>query len=88
MGTKRSVLTDEHGLPLSVVLDGANRHDIKLLEETLDGIVTFRPDPTQEQNPNFKARLWVVEVTHSFFNRFRKLLVRFEKKAVNYIVGE
>ncbi len=26
----------------------------------------------------------VVAVTHSFFNRFRKLLVRFEKKAANY----
>ena len=123
MGTKRSVLTDQNGLPLSVILDGANRHDIKLLEKTLDGIVTFRPDPTEdhpqnlcldagytgsaqtveqrgysahirprgeekketEQNPNFKARRWVVEVTHSFFNRFRMLLVRFEKKAVNYL---
>ena len=52
MGTKRSVLTDEHGLPLSVVLDGANRHDIKLLEDTLDGIVAFRPDPTEDQPQN------------------------------------
>ena len=31
------------------------------------------------------ARRWVVEVTHSFLNRFRKLLVRFEKKAANYL---
>lgn len=38
-----------------------------------------------ERNPDFKARRWVVEVTHSFFNRFRKLLVRFEKKAQNYL---
>ena len=38
-----------------------------------------------ERNPNSKARRWVVEVTHSFFNRFRKLLVRFEKKAQNYL---
>ena len=36
MGTKRSVLTYENGLPLSVVLSGANTHDVKLLEETLD----------------------------------------------------
>ena len=43
MGTKRSVLTDEKGLPLSVVLSGANTHDIKLLEETLDKIVISRP---------------------------------------------
>jgi transposase len=38
-----------------------------------------------EHNPNFKARRWVVEVLHSWTNRFRKLLVRFEKKADNYI---
>ena len=45
-------MTDEHGLPLSVVLDGANRHDIKLLEETLDGIITFRPAPTEDHPQN------------------------------------
>jgi putative transposase len=46
MGTKRSVLTDETGLPLSIVLSGANTHDIKLLEETLDQIVVQRPKPS------------------------------------------
>lgn len=104
MGTKRSVLTDEKGLPLSVVLSGANTHDVKLLEETLDHIVTLRPEPDEERpqnlcldagytgsrekveqrgytphirprseekkeserNPDFCARRWVVEVTHSF----------------------
>ena len=30
-------------------------------------------------DPNKKARKWVVEVAHSWFNRFRKLLVRYEK---------
>ena len=123
MGTKRSVLVDEKGLPLAIVISGANTHDIKLLEETLDHIVVPRPEPDEkhpqnlcldagyigggeavkqrdyiphirpcgeekkelERNPDFHARHWVVEVTHSFFNRFRKLLVRYEKKAVNYI---
>ena len=118
MGTKRSVLTDEKGLPLAVLLSGANTHDVKLLEETLDHIVVLRPQPDEEhpqnfcldagytgckdkvqergyiphiqprgeekkeleRNPDFRARCWVVEVTHSFFNRFRKLLVRFERK--------
>ena len=37
------------------------------------------------QNPEYKARRWVVEVTHSWINRFRKLLVRFEKKASTYL---
>ena len=38
-----------------------------------------------ERNPDFKARRWVVEVAHSFINRFRKLLVRFEKKDSSYL---
>ena len=123
MGTKRSVLSDEHGLPLAIVLDGANRHDSKLLEDTLDDIVITRPEVTEEhpqnlcldagytgkqevvtdhqyiphivsrgeekkqkeKTPGFKARRWVVEVLHSHMNRFRKLLVRYEKKSNNYL---
>ncbi|MPM19514.1 hypothetical protein SDC9_65940 [bioreactor metagenome] len=44
-GTKRSVLTDEKGLPLAIVLSGANKHDIKLLEATLDHIMIQRSKP-------------------------------------------
>jgi putative transposase len=32
-----------------------------------------------------KARRWVVERTHSWLNRSRRLLVRWEKKAENYL---
>ena len=32
----------------------------------------------------FKARRWIVEVVHSWFNRFRKLLVRYEKTNAAY----
>ena len=35
-------------------------------------------------NPLFRARRWVVERTHSWLNRFRRILVRWEKKAENY----
>jgi len=38
-----------------------------------------------ERNPDFKPRRWVVEVSHSFLNRFRKLLVRFEKTDNSYL---
>ena len=31
------------------------------------------------------ARRWVVEATHSWMNRFRRLLVRWEKLSVNYL---
>ena len=123
MGTKRSILTDARGIPLSVVLDGANWHDIKLLEKTLDKMVISRREVTDNKpqnlclgagytgaekiisdrryilhirprnkekekkinNPHFKAQRWVVEVTHLFLNRFRKLLVRYEKKEKNYL---
>jgi len=33
----------------------------------------------------FKARRWVVERTHSWMNRFRRVLVRWEKMAENYL---
>jgi transposase len=33
--------------------------------------------------PGYRARRWVVERTHSWMNRFRRLLIRWEKKADN-----
>jgi transposase len=118
-GRKRSLLTDGRGVPLSLVAGGANVHDMKLLESTLDGLVCQRPKPTKRRpqhlcadagykgdpalqaaparnyrphikqrkeeadakrrKPGWKARRWVVERTHSWFNRYRKLLVSFEK---------
>ena len=33
----------------------------------------------KRRHPTKPARRWVVEVAHSWFNRFRKLLVRYEK---------
>jgi transposase len=33
----------------------------------------------------FKARRWVVERAHSWMNRFRRVLVRWEKRADTYI---
>jgi putative transposase len=34
--------------------------------------------------PGYRARRWVVERTHSWMNRFRRLLIRWEKKTRNY----
>ncbi len=39
LGWKWSVASDANGIALGVAIDGANRHDIPLLEPTLDGIV-------------------------------------------------
>jgi putative transposase len=42
-------------------------------------------DPTPRRSaPDARPRRWVVERTHSWLNRFRKLLVRFEKTAAGY----
>jgi putative transposase len=123
-GTKRSLLVDGTGVPLSLIVSGANRHDVKLLAETLDSIVIRRPKPTRRRRQNLcadkgysgkpaaaiirrrgyiphvkqigqetkpirgrrqPARRWKVERTHSWLNRFRKLLVRYEKKADNFL---
>ena len=35
--------------------------------------------------PGYRARRWVVERTHSWMNRFRRLLIRWEKKSDNYL---
>ncbi len=124
-GVKRSLLTDGAGIPLAIVIDGANRHDGKLLCATLDGIVITRPEPIEGQpqhlsldagydgaparnevetrhyiphicgrsvekqekviTPGYRARRWVVERTHSWLNRSRRILVRWEKKTENYL---
>lgn len=111
---------DERGVPLSIVVTGANRHDVSQLELVLDEIIIARPDTEQhlcadkgytgvpaqkaikdrnyiphikqrgeeiqekKDNPEFKCRRWIVEVAHSWFNRFRKLLVRYEKLTNTY----
>src|ERR1041385_6290804 len=43
LGTKRHVLTDGQGIPLSIVITAANTHDMKAAISTLDNIVVKRP---------------------------------------------
>ena len=110
---------------MGVAVSGANTHDIKLLQSTLDSVPIYRPQPTprrhqkvsldkgydsqevrrflerrhyqphvksrgqeasqRRKNKRFRARRWVVERTHSWINRFRRLLIRWEKKSPNYL---
>ena len=39
----------------------------------------------KKKRPGQKARRWVVERTHSWFNRFRSILTRWCKKERNYL---
>jgi len=48
-GPKHSVIVQESGRPLDVVIDGANVHDTTLLEATIEAIVVERPQPTPKQ---------------------------------------
>ncbi len=111
------MLVDERGVPLSIVVTGANRHDVSQLQALLDNKITkpvmqdqvehlcadagyagkaptesmrqagyephvrSRGAEKQEKtlNPLSKAHRWVVEACHSWFNRFRKLTIRYEK---------
>lgn len=48
-GTKKSVLTDADGGPLSIVIAPANVNDHKLLDATIEAIVIERPKPTPKK---------------------------------------
>lgn len=42
-------------------------------------------DLEHRKNPRAKPRRWVNERTQSWFNRFRRVQIRWEKKANNYL---
>ncbi len=44
-----------------------------------------QPLPPPGDPARHPPRRWVVEVGHSWFNRFRRLLIRWEKRAANYL---
>ncbi len=44
-----------------------------------------RPLPPPGHPERHPPRRWVVEVGHSWFNRFRRLLIRWEKRASHYL---
>jgi putative transposase len=116
-------LADGKGIPLGMVIDGANRNDCKLVERTLDSIPIRRPKPTRKRpqrmcldkgydhafvlrilaqynlSPHVrrrgeesrarrrrrsKPRRWVVERSHSWGNRFRRILAVTVKKVAAF----
>ena len=38
-----------------------------------------------QQDAGFRARRWVVERTHSWMNRFRRVLIRWDKNVCDYL---
>ena len=43
LGTKRHILTDKKGIPLSAVITSASTHDIKAVTDVIDNAVIHRP---------------------------------------------
>jgi hypothetical protein len=43
LGTKRHILTDKDGIPISVVITSANTHDVKVVIDVVDNAVIERP---------------------------------------------
>jgi hypothetical protein len=73
-GAKRSLLVDGKGIPLGMIVDGANRHDMKMTEayELLEDYgytihICLRGEHRVncKRIPGYRARHWVVERTHS-----------------------
>ena len=47
-GVKRSLLTEAQGIPVGLAVDGANRHDMRLVRPTVDSLPVPRPAPSLE----------------------------------------
>ena len=76
--------------PQGVCLDkGYDYREVEALlrEFRLTGHIARRGQNVRKlkRNARHKARRWVVERTHSWMNRFRPILVRWEKRADTYV---
>ena len=74
----------------NLCLDAGYDHDLvrelgELFGYTLHIVPREREARELKQQAGKRARRWVVERGHSWFNRFRALLIRWEKKAENYL---
>ena len=49
-------MVEGNGIPVGLAVDGANRPDMKMVEETLASIPVERPDPDAEGKPNLCDR--------------------------------
>lgn len=57
LGTKRHILTDKKGIPLSAVISPASTHDIKLVTDVVDNTVIKRPrSSTSKSRRGTKSR--------------------------------
>jgi putative transposase len=43
------LVVEGEGVPIGVAVSGANTHDMKLVEPTLEGMMLKRPEPTKRE---------------------------------------
>jgi|SRR6185312_11618290 len=58
LGTKRHILTDKHGIPLSAIISSANTHDIKLVTDVIDNSVIKRIIVSSKLKKGSRQRRW------------------------------
>ena len=63
LGTKRHILTDKDGIPLSVIITSANTHDVTVAIETVDSMVIKRPSSKLKHKQ--KQNLYLDKAYHS-----------------------
>src|SRR3954453_14160919 len=56
LGTKRHILTDKKGIPLSAVISSASTHDIKLVTNVVDSRVIKRPSSSSKPKTERRKR--------------------------------
>jgi transposase len=58
LGTKRHILTDKKGIPLSALISSsASTHDIKLVTDVVDNAVIKRPSPSYKTKTGKRRKL-------------------------------
>ena len=80
--------TAEH--PQGLCVDkGYDYNEVRLLAQEFGFTLHLRNRGEEiaalRQEAGWRARRWVVERTHSWLNRFRRLLIRWEKHPHNYL---
>ena len=77
---------EPHGLCLDA---GYDYDEVRELAAAFGYTAHIRPRGEEaaaiQREAGYKARRWVVERTHSWLNRFRRILIRWEKKPENYM---
>jgi transposase len=72
LGTKRHILTDTKGIPLSVVISSASTHDTKLVTDVMDNTIIKRSSPSTKRKLSRKRKLQHLCLDKAYFSKSAK----------------